>query len=163
MEEMTVVTLDEIRELVELVQSSAISELEITRNDDTIRIVREHPQQVVASAAPMQTTIAAQGAAPAAAVDSAPGDASATESAPSNHHEMPAPMVGTFYRSPSPESDAYIKVGDHVDEGQTVCIIEAMKLMNEIPADRSGTVVEICVENADPVEYGQALLRIQPD
>ena len=153
-------TLDEIRELVELVQSSAISELEITRNDDTIRIVREHPQQVVASAAPMQTTVAAQGATPA--VDSVPSDASATESAPSNDHEMPAPMVGTFYRSPSPESDAYIKVGDHVDEGQTVCIIEAMKLMNEIPADRSGTVVEICVENADPVEYGQALLRIQP-
>jgi acetyl-CoA carboxylase biotin carboxyl carrier protein len=72
-------------------------------------------------------------------------------------------MVGTFYRAPSPESPPYINIGDHVDAGQTICIIEAMKLMNEIPADRSGTVTEIAVDNAQPVEFGQTLIRIKPD
>ncbi len=150
-------TLDEIRQLVDLVQQSAIAELEIRRGDDTIRIVHHHPQPSAAAVG------AAYAPPPAAPAPTAPSD-EATPSAPrTDLHELKAPMVGTFYRAPSPESPPYVEIGDRVTEGQTVCIIEAMKLMNEIPADRSGTVVEIAVENSDPVEYGQALIRIKPD
>ncbi len=150
-------TIDEIRQLVELVKSSEIAELEIARGDDTIRIVREYPQQVVSSpqAAPVAMSPQQHAVAPVAA--------SAEEPPASNLYEMTAPMVGTFYRASSPEAAPFISVGDRVEEGQTICIIEAMKLMNEIPADRSGTVVDIAVENAQPVEFGQVLIRIAPD
>ncbi len=152
-------TLDEIRQLIELVQKSEIAELRITRGDDTIRITRQFPAQVVAS--PPQAASTVPNASPAAV---APVSAEQPAPAvPSGLHEITAPMVGTFYRAPSPESPPYINVGDHIDAGQTICIIEAMKLMNEIPADRSGTVTEIAVENAQPVEFGQPLIRIKPD
>ena len=147
-------TLEEIRQLIELVQQSSIVELEIGRGDDRIRIVRQHQQTAVVTGSP----------APAAATASSPPAADALESAtPSELHEITAPMVGTFYRAPAPDAPPFIEVGDHVADGQTVCIIEAMKLMNEIPADRAGTVVEIVGENAQPVEYGQPLVRIKPD
>jgi len=152
------VTIDEIRQLVDLVQQSAIAELEITRGDDAIRIVHHHPQ--VAAPAGLVASGAPAAAAPA------PAPAAAEAAPPAGRtdlYELKAPMVGTFYRAPSPESPPYAQVGDRVTEGQTVCIIEAMKLMNEIPIDRSGTVIEIACENADPVEYGQVLIRIEPD
>ncbi len=156
-------TIDEIRQLVELVQESGVVELEITRGDDTIRITREHAQQVSAAAAPVMPP-----APPAAYAASAPptestASASTAEQAPrSDLHEIPSPMVGTFYRAPSPDSPSYVEVGDCVEEGQVVCIVEAMKLMNEISADRAGVVEEILVENAQPVEFGQVLFRIKP-
>ena len=152
-------TLDEIRQLIELVQKSEIAELRITRGDDTIRITRQFPAQVVA--APPQAPSAAPTAPPTVAALVSSEQSAPTE--PSGLHEITAPMVGTFYRAPSPESPPYINIGDHVDAGQTICIIEAMKLMNEIPADRSGTVTEIAVDNAQPVEFGQTLIRIKPD
>jgi acetyl-CoA carboxylase biotin carboxyl carrier protein len=156
------VTIDEIRQLVELVKSSEIAELEIARGDDTIRIVRRHPQQTVSSPQAAPVAMYPQQHAVAPAVDVS-GAASAGEPSVSNLYDMTAPMVGTFYRASSPEVAPFISVGDRVEEGQTICIIEAMKLMNEIPADRSGTVVDIAVENAQPVEFGQVLIRITPD
>lgn len=155
-------TIDEIRQLVELVKSNEIAELEIVRGDDTIRIVREYPQQVVSSlqAAPVAMSPQQHAVAPGAEVAVA---ASPEEPSASNLYEMTAPMVGTFYRASSPEAAPFMSVGERVEEGQTICIIEAMKLMNEIPADRSGTVVDIAVENAQPVEFGQVLIRIAPD
>jgi len=154
------VTLDEIRQLIELVQKSEIAELRINRGDDTIRITRQFPVQVV-EATP-NVAPGTPGTPPATATASAPAD-EPVSAAQSGLYDVTAPMVGTFYRAPSPESPVYINVGDHIDAGQIICIIEAMKLMNEIPADRSGTVVEIAIENAQPVEFGQTLIRIKPD
>ena len=157
-------TLEEIRQLIELVQESSIAELEITRGDDRIRIVRQHQQTTVVSAPATSPPVAAV---PPANAPSPPTASAPTEAPPEtpsdNLHEITAPMVGTFYRAPAPGAPPYIEVGDHIEEGQIICIIEAMKLMNEIPADRAGTVVEIAVENAQPVEYGQVLVRIRPD
>ncbi|MFB6368259.1 MAG: acetyl-CoA carboxylase biotin carboxyl carrier protein, partial [Gemmatimonadota bacterium] len=87
----------------------------------------------------------------------------AAEAAGSDFHEVTSPMVGTFYRAPAPDAPAYVEVGDRVEEGQTLCILEAMKLMNELDSEVSGVVKEICVENADPVEYGDVLFRIDTD
>jgi len=154
------VTLEEIRQLIELVQESSIAELEVSHGDERIRIVRQHqPTTVIASPA-----AGAPPAMPHTLVSAAsPVPAAAPKADMSGLVEIKAPMVGTFYRAPAPDAPPYIEVGSHVAEGQIICIIEAMKLMNEIPADRAGTVVEIAVENARPVEYGQVLVRIRPD
>jgi len=101
-------------------------------------------------------------AAAGATVPPTAGEPAPEEAAKSTLPEITSPMVGTFYRAPSPDSPPYVEVGDRVEEGQVVCIVEAMKLMNEISADRSGVVEEICVENAQPVEFGQPLFRIRP-
>ncbi|HEX2076560.1 MAG TPA: acetyl-CoA carboxylase biotin carboxyl carrier protein, partial [Longimicrobium sp.] len=100
--------------------------------------------------------------APAAAPAPAVGGEAAATPAPSNLVEVKSPMVGTFYRSPAPEAPPYVEVGSRVARGQTLCILEAMKLMNELPAELAGTVREVCVENGEPVEYGQVLFRIEP-
>jgi acetyl-CoA carboxylase biotin carboxyl carrier protein len=96
----------------------------------------------------------------------APSQEARTETASdasSGDHEMQSPMVGTFYRAPSPDSDSFVQLGDKVTEGQTLCIVEAMKLMNEIEADATGTITAILVDNAQPVQFGQALFRIKAD
>ncbi|RMG44300.1 MAG: acetyl-CoA carboxylase biotin carboxyl carrier protein, partial [Acidobacteria bacterium] len=116
------------------------------------------PLPAAVPAAPAAPTPPAPETAPAgAAVEKAPAAAEA------EIHEQKAPMVGTFYRAPSPEAKPFVSVGDHVEAGQTLCIIEAMKLMNEIEAEVSGTIVDIPVENAQPVEYGEVLFRIRKD
>ena len=150
-------TLEEIRQLVELVRESSIAELEIGRGDDRIRIVRQHQQPAVAMSAAMPVSVPSEPAS-SAAEPAAPAAVPA-----SDVHEIKAPMVGTFYRAPAPDAPPFVEVGDRVVEDQTICIIEAMKLMNEIPTDRAGTIVEIVGQNAQPVEYGQPLVRIKPD
>ena len=153
--------LDKIRELVQMVEESGISELELSNRGETIRICKQGAATVVAApSAPVPT------AAPAATAASAPTP-SETESAPAAArapgHEVTSPIVGTFYSSPSPDADPFVQVGLRVAKGDVLCIVEAMKLMNEIEAEFSGTVREVLVENAQPVEFGQPLFVIEPD
>ena len=151
--------LRKLKTLIDLVAESGISELEVTEENDKVRIVNK-PQAVtvaapVAVAAP--APVVAQTAVPAAPEAAAP--APAPEPA-SEGKTVTTPMVGTLYRAPKPGAEPFVKVGDHVEVGQTLCIIEAMKLLNEIEAEYSGTVKEICVDNAQPVEFGQPLFII---
>ena len=145
--------LRKLKKLIDLVQESGIGELEITEGEEKVKIVRGGHASV--------SSLVGPGAAPAAAEarpTAAPAAAPAPDSPPV--HEGPvikAPMVGTFYRSSSPDAKAFVEVGQTVKEGDTVCIIEAMKLMNEIEADAAGVVKAILVENGQPVEYGQPL------
>ena len=142
--------LRKLKKLIDLVQESGIAELEITEGEEKVKIVKGG---VVTVAAAQPVALAA---APAAAV--APASGPATEPEPGQEgHVVKAPMVGTFYRSPSPDAKVFVEVGQAVKEGDTICIIEAMKLMNEIEADASGVVKAILVENGQPVEYGQPL------
>jgi len=151
--------LRKLKKLIDLVQESGIAELEITEGEEKVRIARGGtpsvtplgaPAPVVAPFPPAAATSSAA-APPAAAAEPAPGQ---------EGHTVKSPMVGTFYRAPSPEAKPFVAAGDSVKEGQTVCVIEAMKLMNEIECDASGVVKAILVENGQPVEYGQALFII---
>jgi acetyl-CoA carboxylase biotin carboxyl carrier protein len=145
--------LRKLKKLIDLVQESGIAELEITEGEEKVKIVKGGAV-TLAAAAPMALAQAAPvAAAPAPAVASAAAEADAGQ----DGHVVKAPMVGTFYRTPSPDAKAFVEVGQAVKEGDTICIIEAMKLMNEIEADASGVVKAILVENGQPVEYGQPL------
>ena len=143
--------LRKLKKLIDLVQESGIAELEITEGEEKVRIAR-------GGAVTVAQAQAASAAAPAAAP--APAPAAPEPPAASDGHAMKSPMVGTFYRAPSPDAKPFVEVGQVVKEGQTICVIEAMKLMNEIEADASGTVKAVLVENGQPVEYGQALFII---
>jgi acetyl-CoA carboxylase biotin carboxyl carrier protein len=150
--------LRKLKTLIDLVSESGISELEVTEGEGKVRIVKNAPPVYVQSAAP-------QYAAPVAAPLAAPGhapEAAAPAAAPAvpQGHVVTSPMVGTFYRAPSPGADPFVQVGDTVKEGQTLCIIEAMKLLNEIESDVAGVVKEVLVENGQAVEYGQPLYVI---
>lgn len=154
--------LRKLKTLIDLVSESNVSELEITEADGKVRIVKAGATPVVMAAPMMQQAMPMAQAAPAAAA--APGaPAAAAEAAPAEEtgHVVKSPMVGTFYRSSSPGAKAFAEVGDQVKAGQPVCIIEAMKIMNEIEADKDGTVTKILVENGQPVEYGQPLFIIE--
>ncbi|ATA52600.1 MULTISPECIES: acetyl-CoA carboxylase biotin carboxyl carrier protein [Variovorax] len=151
--------LRKLKTLIDLVSESNISELEITETEGKVRIVKG------GGAAPVQyvQTLAAAPAvaAPAVAGAAAPAAAApAVEAAPSGH-AVKSPMVGTFYRSSSPGAAAFVEVGSKVNEGDTLCIIEAMKILNEIEADKAGTVTQILGENGQAVEYGQPLFIIE--
>jgi acetyl-CoA carboxylase biotin carboxyl carrier protein len=144
--------LRKLKKLIDLVQESGIAELEITEGEEKVKIVKGGLVSVAAVAQP------AAAAALPTAVQTAPAAAAPAEPEPGQEgHVVKAPMVGTFYRSPSPDAKVFVEVGQAVKEGDTICIIEAMKLMNEIEADASGVVKAILVENGQPVEYGQAL------
>ena len=146
-----VMDLRKLKKLIDLVQESGIAELEITEGEEKVKIVKGGVVSV--AAVPVAATAAPERAAAAAA---APSSAPEPGSAPEGH-VVKAPMVGTFYRSPSPDAKAFVDVGQTVKEGDTICIIEAMKLMNEIEADSAGVVKAVLVENGQPVEYGQPL------
>jgi len=146
--------LRKLKKLIDLVQESGIAELEITEGEEKVKIVKGGAVSV--SAAPIMTMPAAVPVAAAPAAAAAPAGAESPE-AGQDGHVVKAPMVGTFYRSSSPDAKAFVEVGQAVKEGDTICIIEAMKLMNEIEADASGVVKAILVENGQPVEYGQPL------
>ena len=151
----------DIRQLIKLVESSEIGELEIVEEGKKLRISKNSKygsNGVMAMNPPVMNYPAAIPAAPAAAADTATAEESPTGS---EYQELRSPMVGTFYRAPSPEADAYVEVGQNVDTGQTLCIIEAMKLMNEIESDFSGKIAKIMVENAQPVEFNQVLFLIE--
>lgn len=142
-----------VKKLIELLEESGIDEIEITEGEEAIRISRTShslpPQQMHYAAAPQ---MAAPAPAPAAAEPSAPAEPAG--------HALRSPMVGTFYRAPSPTSPNFVEVGQQVKQGDTICIVEAMKMMNQIEADKSGTVEAILVENGQPVEFDQPLITI---
>ncbi|WP_025873023.1 acetyl-CoA carboxylase biotin carboxyl carrier protein [Methylobacillus glycogenes] len=147
--------LRKLKKLIDLVEESGISELELTEGEEKVRISRHLP----ASQVPVQFAqpyMAAPAAAPVAA------SAAATESAAPaiEGHVVKSPMVGTFYRAPSPDAKSFVDIGSSVSAGDTLCIIEAMKLLNEIEADKSGVIKAILVENGQPVEYGEPLFII---
>lgn len=149
--------LRKLKTLIDLVAESGISELEVTEENDKVRIVNK--VQTVAVAAPVAAPVVAAAPTPAAPAATAAEPAAKPEPVVEGT-TVTSPMVGTFYRAPNPGAEPFVKVGDHVEAGQTLGIIEAMKLLNEIEAETSGTIKEICVENAQPVEFGQPLFII---
>ncbi|MDF2154772.1 acetyl-CoA carboxylase biotin carboxyl carrier protein [Vibrio sp. CAU 1672] len=150
-----------IKKLIELVEESGIAELEISEGEESVRISRNSPATAAApvhyAAAP--APVAAPAPAAAAAAE-APVAESAPAAAPTGHQVL-SPMVGTFYRSPSPDAKSFIEVGQSVNAGDTLCIVEAMKMMNQIEADKSGVVTAILVEDGQPVEFDQPLVVIE--
>lgn len=143
-----------IRRLVELMQEHDLSEIELCQADTRLRLRRQRDGGAAAYAPPSAAPpVASPPPAPVAAGGSQPA-------AEEQHHVVTSPMVGTFYTSPSPEAPPFVKVGDHVGPDTTVCIVEAMKVFNEIPAGASGKIVAVLVENGEPVEYGQPLFKI---
>ena len=150
--------LRKLKTLIDLVAESGIAELEITEGDGKVRIVKFSEQapvvQHVAAPAPVYA------AAPVAAAPAAAAAPVAAAEPVISGHVVKAPMVGTFYRAPNPSSPTFVEVGTAVKEGDSLCIIEAMKLLNEIEADKTGVIKEILVENGEPVEYGQPLFVI---
>ncbi|CAA0082117.1 Biotin carboxyl carrier protein of acetyl-CoA carboxylase [Zhongshania aliphaticivorans] len=147
-----------VKKLIELLEESNIDELEIKEGEESVRISRNSaakgmavPQYV---GQPMMQAPAAAPAAPA------PAAAEAPKAAEPNGHVIKSPMVGTFYRSPSPSSPAFVEVGQHVKVGDVICIVEAMKMMNQIEADKAGVIEAILVDDAEPVEFDQSLITI---
>jgi len=150
--------LRKLKKLIDLVEESGIAELELTEGEEKVRISRQPAGQQVMQYAPAympQMMQAPQAVAPAAAAPVAEAASAAIEG-----HVVKSPMVGTFYRSPSPDAKAFVEVGSSVTAGDTLCIIEAMKLLNEIEADHTGVIKAILVENGQPVEYGEPLFII---
>lgn len=142
------IDLDKVRELIAMLEESTLTELEIKTEDQRVRLSKAGPSFApVAAAAPA--------AAPSATVPTG------SEPAADEGTFVTSPFVGTFYRSPSPDSEPFVKVGDQVSPGQTLCIVEAMKLMNEIESEIEGKIVEILVENGKPVEFGDRLFRVE--
>lgn len=149
--------LPEIKKLIEMIERSPITEFELTDKELKIRISKNGtpaPAVQVAAAPPVALAPAALPAAPI------PAAAPAPEPKRAQFTEVKSPMVGTFYRAPAPDAEPYVRIGDNVEPGKVLCIVEAMKLMNELECELHGRVMEILVENAQPVEFGQVLFRI---
>jgi acetyl-CoA carboxylase biotin carboxyl carrier protein len=146
--------LRKLKTLIDLVSDSNVSELEITEAEGKVRIVKGQPPVIHAAGVPLA---ALPQAAPAPAAAAAPVAAPVEQAG----HQVKSPMVGTFYRSSSPGAKPFVELGSQVKQGDTVCIIEAMKILNEIEADRAGTITQILCENGQPVEYGQPLFVIE--
>jgi acetyl-CoA carboxylase biotin carboxyl carrier protein len=162
------VNMEELRELIALLRDNGLAELELEREDFRVRLRREgvagstnHGPYIAvpASASVPDFAPAVSPAAPPPGPPKAPAEAAASED--QDLHIIPSPIVGTFYRSPSPSAEPFVKIGTSVEPQSVVCIIEAMKLMNEIQAEASGEVVKIYVENGQPVEYGQPLFGVR--
>ncbi len=151
--------LKDIKAIIDLMKKNSVSEFEMEKEGFKIRLKRGGGTVGMAAVEePQLIPYAAQGGGGA----SNPGAAAAPAKAVSNDVEITSPMIGTFYRSPSPESAHYVEIGSEVDAETVVCIIEAMKVMNEIKAEAKGVITEVLVENAKPVEFGQALFKIRP-
>ena len=151
--------LRKLKKLIDLVEESGIAEIEVTEGEEKVRITRATAAPAPVYAAPAQVAVPAP--APAAAPAAAAAPAPAAPAAHDLSNAQKSPMVGTFYRAPGPNAAAFVEVGQQVKAGDTLCIIEAMKLMNEIEAEKSGTVKEILVENGTPVEFGEPLFIIE--
>ena len=150
--------LRKLKTLIDLVSDSNVSELEITEAEGKVRIVKSSPAPVMmmaSAAAPAPAVVAGAAAVPAPA-----SPAAAPEAVPAGH-QIKSPMVGTCYRAPTPGAKSFVEVGSQVKEGDTVCIIEAMKILNEIEADKSGTITQVLVENGQAVEFGAPLFVIE--
>lgn len=160
------IDLDFLQSLIRAMDESSLDSIEIERGGTRVRLAKTPPAGPAAPVAPAAAPAAAPpaqappgGGEPAASGQASPAPADEPEAAGS---PVESPMVGTFYRAPAPDAPPYVEVGQRVSKGDTLCIIEAMKLMNELEAEISGTITEILVENAEPVEYGQVLFRIDP-
>jgi acetyl-CoA carboxylase biotin carboxyl carrier protein len=147
--------LRKIKTLIELVEQSGISELEVREGEESVRISRQ------AAPVPVQYAAPPVAVAPAAAAPAVAAPAAAEAPKPDTRHVVRAPMVGTFYRAPSPGAKAFVEVGQTVKSGQVLCIIEAMKMLNQIESDKAGVVVEVLVDNESPVEFDQPLFVIE--
>jgi acetyl-CoA carboxylase biotin carboxyl carrier protein len=145
-----------IKKLIELLHDTDVAEIEISEGEESVRITRAGGNQVFVQS-PQMPVSQPMMAAPAQAAPAATPPAAPSEPA---GHQVKSPMVGTFYRSPSPDAAAFIEVGKTINTGDTICIIEAMKMMNQIEADASGTILAILVEDGDPVEFDQPLVVI---
>jgi len=145
----------DIEQLIELLENSSISEIEVAKWGKKIRVSRSGGNVMVQGAG-IPTAM------PQTAAASPSADTTSEEENSLQGIAIKSPMVGTYYKSPSPETDPFIKVGDHVSKGDTLCIIEAMKIMNEVEAEISGVILDMKVDNAQPVEYGQTLFLIEP-
>jgi acetyl-CoA carboxylase biotin carboxyl carrier protein len=146
--------LRKLKKLIDLVEASGITELEVTEGEEKVRIAKNGARAV-------SEVSALPAAVPAPPVPAPAPVAEPAAAAPEEGYVIKAPMVGTFYRSSAPGANAFVEIGQKVAEGDTLCVIEAMKLMNEIEADRAGTVKSILVENGQPVEYGEPLFIIE--
>ena len=157
----------EIRDLIDFIAQTGLNEVDIETKELKLHVKREPDQKVLKSSAPVMAAPMpiAHAPAPAVAAPAAhtPAPAKAEKAAAQNTIEIKSPMIGTFYRSSNPDSPPFASVGDKITKGQTVCIIEAMKLFNEIESDVSGTIVKVMVENSSPVEYDQVLFVVEPD
>lgn len=158
--------LREIQALIKFVSQNSVDEVEINRKDFKL-LIKKNPAQVTTAVVSAPAMVAAPIAAPAPAAISAPAPAAPAAQAPAapaatNYIEIKSPMVGTFYRASNPESPNFVSVGDEVAPGKVVCIIEAMKLFNEIESEVKGKIVKILVDNATPVEYDQPLFLVEP-
>jgi acetyl-CoA carboxylase biotin carboxyl carrier protein len=159
--------MEELRELIGLLRDNGLAELELENEGFRVRLRRESALVESVQVAPAPNPVPAAAPAPAASAPAAAGpthpgtQASSAASQDQDLHIIESPIVGTFYRSASPNADPFVKIGSNVDHDTTVCIIEAMKLMNEIQAEATGEVVKIYVENGQPVEYGQPLFGIR--
>jgi acetyl-CoA carboxylase biotin carboxyl carrier protein len=162
-------TIDEIKDLIRVVLETGIGELEVRQGDFSVRIVgntaAKHQELVVPAVLPVQ--VPASAVAAAALAPAAPPESAAASPVPASKEEendvvVKSPIVGTYYDAPAPESPVFVKVGDRVQPKQILCIIESMKLMNEIEAELAGTVIAKHVENGRPVEYGESLFTIRP-
>ncbi|HIF88747.1 MAG TPA: acetyl-CoA carboxylase biotin carboxyl carrier protein [Candidatus Thioglobus sp.] len=142
-----------VKKLMELLEQSGMAEIEIKEGEESVRISRYGDAPQMMAPQMMAAPLAAPAAAPVAIAE--------TSEPVIDGHPIASPMVGTFYSAPSPSAKAFVSVGQHVNQGDTVCIIEAMKIMNQIEADQSGTVVEILINDGDAVEFGQTLIVIK--
>lgn len=156
------IDLAEIKRLIHIIEKSPITEFELVDKDLRIRISKNGSDTQAVLTGPQTVPVAVP--APAAVSASAPlpeAQPSAAEKPKTGVVEVTAPMVGTFYRAPSPDAEPYVRIGDTVEKGSILCIVEAMKIMNEIEAEVSGKIAEILIENAQPLEYGQVMFRIE--
>ncbi|MDE1154483.1 MAG: acetyl-CoA carboxylase biotin carboxyl carrier protein [Acidobacteriaceae bacterium] len=158
--------LKDLRELVEFLKANDIAEFEMEREEEKVALkfasaIVQPAAQVTYAAAPAAAAIPAAAPVAAAPVAAAPAAAAAPADELAGAHIVKSPIVGTFYAAPSPDADTFVKLGDKVSSGKVLCIVEAMKLMNEIESDGSGEIVKIFVESGQPVEYGQPLFAIK--
>jgi len=149
-----------IKKLIELLEESGIAEIEIKEGEEAVRISRM-PAGALSTHSPQATHLAAPSTSGAAAAPEAAVAESPVQKPKPNEHVITAPMVGTFYASPSPGAKAFVEIGDEIKVGQVLCIIEAMKMMNQIEADRAGRIASVMARNGDPVEFGQPLFVVE--
>jgi acetyl-CoA carboxylase biotin carboxyl carrier protein len=156
---------DDLKQLIDFLKENQVAEFELDRGEQRVRLKFEQPQASQAGLSDLANLLANARTAPAQAATGAPAAPQAAEEAPADQnaglHIVKSPIVGTFYGSPSPGASAFVAPGDHVDKGQVICIVEAMKLMNEIESDATGEIVKCFVSNGQPIEFGQPLFSIR--
>jgi acetyl-CoA carboxylase biotin carboxyl carrier protein len=155
------IDLEFLQSLIRALDESGLDSVELERGGTRVRLCKTPSPVVTAAPAPAVAEESVRET-PIEPSPDAPQPEEGGETSWSKLAEIVSPMVGTFYRAPAPDAPPYVEEGDRVAQGETICVIEAMKLMNELEADVSGTVVEVCVDNAEPVEYGQVLFRVEP-